>query len=727
MRPPTTLTFLLAGSLAATSLAAQEVIELEAAEVKAKADEPKVIVPDPQPTPKSTITKHGLDLLGGPGQVSLYDPLKLMPSVVVETPDPYGLSPTRNLNIRGKGDFHVTRLVNGVPLAGIVGGTDLFDLENTAAIDLYRGGLGAPQGLGMSNASGAIDQQLLGPRDTFGVFGKQSFGAYSFNRTFARVDSGELGASGTRLFVSASASAANKWKGAGDERRTNVTLGVGQRIGNRVRIDLDLVYNRFEGNNYRSLSYAQACNLKDYYYYDYNTTRTGSAANDLNYYDFNRVGYYDFGALASVDVTLGVEQHLVFKPYYATAGVQVWNQNNQNQGMVVEFRGHYGTGTDLVLGYWGQSMTPPPPPTDQRKLSIASNGALAFSNWSTLARIDNFIIASPYVQVTETFGRTVLAGGVRYMDLRSPKMQYYNTAGLPDVPLDQVWGYNPTADTNAAVAARNYRYYLPNLGIHHDFTRELGGNASYSRKFGRPDWGPQASNFISNEKAFAGKGVALQDLTNRVKPELSDQFDFSLQYQHDGLTLVPTVFYAKNQNRQILVIDPALGGTLSYYQGTAKTTQYGMELEVSKDIGSAWSIFGSGTLASETYDQDTPTLTGGAALPTRGKQIPNTARTMLKGGVTYHHGGFEASPVVRYVGGRYGDSAERQPVSGYTVAELSLGYSFARHWRLEAQALNLFNRRYISQISANDSNLNAGASYYPGAPRTLAMSLMARF
>ena len=169
------------------------------------AGEPKLMSAnnDTSPTPRSSVSRAGLDLLGGVGQTSLYAPLNLMPSITVETPDPYGLNPTRNINVRGKGDFHLTKNVEGLPLTGIVGGTDLFDLENVAALDVYRGGVAASQALGISNATGAVDQRLLAPQANFGVIAKQSIGSYDFRRTFVRLDSGNMNEGKTRMFVSA--------------------------------------------------------------------------------------------------------------------------------------------------------------------------------------------------------------------------------------------------------------------------------------------------------------------------------------------------------------------------------------------------------------------------------------------------------------------------------------------------------------------------------------------
>ena len=145
------------------------------------------------------------------------------------------------------------------------------------------------------------------------------------------------------------------------------------------------------------------------------------------------------------------------------------------------------------------------------------------------------------------------------------------------------------------------------------------------------------------------------------------------------------------------------------------------------DLGSTWSIFGSGTLASETYDQDTPTLAGGATMGTKGKQIPNAPKLMLKGGFTYRWQDLSVSPLMRYVGYRYGDSTQTQKVGSYSVFDLNAGYGFSKAVRLDLTVANLFDRKYISEISTNDFNLNGATAYYAGAPRTVAATISAQY
>lgn len=728
-------------SFAAIALA-QEAHQLDPVSVSGSEVGGALVVSDPQPTPRSTVTKAGVELLGGPAQTSIYKAFDLMPSVITESPDPFGMSLTRNINVRGKGQFHLSTNVDGLPLAGIVGGADLFDLENVEQMDIYRGGMPAGQGLGISNASGSIDQRLLRAQDKFGIQAKQAFGSYDFRKSFARVDTGVMEETGTRAFLSASSTANDKWKGLGDQDRVNTTLGVTQDLGERVKVDLAAVYSKFSAHTYRSISYAQTRNLKDNYRYDYNTSLTGTNATDVNYYDFNRVQYENYATLATIDVTLAANQHLLFKPYYwnsngvnyQTAGsnVQIWHQQNDNLGGVLEYNGNFGAGTQLSVGHWVQQMTAPPPPTDQKRYTVTANGGLAFANWQTLAKIDPYIVNSPYLQATQAMGKTTLSGGLRYMILGAPSMQYYNTAGLPNVSYDQVWGYNPTPYSDAAVKAKDYAELLPNIGLRHEITPEWSASASYARKFGRPDWGPQASNYITNRAAFQAKGINLQTLVDKVKPELSDSFDVSVRYSAGSLTVVPTVFFAKNQNRQVKVIDPSIGANIAYYQGTAETTQYGAELEVSYEISNTLTVFGSATQASETYDADTATLSGGAIMGTRGRQIPNAPQTMFKGGLTYRWADLSLSPVVRYIGDRYGDSGNVERMKSYTVADFSAGYELGREVGLSnlsagLSVLNVFNRRYVSEVAPSDFDLSAGASYYVGAPRTIVGSVSVKF
>lgn len=311
-------------------------------------------------------------------------------------------------------------------------------------------------------------------------------------------------------------------------------------------------------------------------------------------------------------------------------------------------------------------------------------------------------------------------------------MLYYNTSGVTDGSLDQAIAMSSGLLPGTTVAARDYNELLPNVAITKDFGYGWSGNLAYGRNFGRPDWGPQASNYISNRAAFQSKGYTLQDIVDRVKPEIADQFSAQLAYRGYGLTVVPSVFYAEHANKQVKIIDPNIGPNVAYYEGTGSSTEYGAELQVAYQLGANLFVFGSGTLSSETFDSDTATLGGGALLATKGKQIPNTPQTMLKAGFTYTWHDLAFTPVIRYVGERYGDAANAQKVSAYTVTDVTLAYNIERMFGLqEATAkfsvLNLFDRQYVAEISPNDTDLSSNATYYVGAPRTFVGTVSVKF
>ncbi|MBA2124763.1 TonB-dependent receptor [Hyphomicrobium methylovorum] len=700
-----------------------------------------VIISDPTPGRVSSVSREGLNILGGAGQSSFYQAADIIPSVLVSSPDPFGLSNSRNINIGGKSDFHLSRNINGLPIMGIVGANDLYDLQNISRLDVYRGVIPADRSLGISNATGVIDQIILGPQDAPSVFAEQSFGSWNFNKTFARIDTGVL-STGTQLFISGSTASADKWSGGGDESRDSFALGLSQRIGSDLKVDFNAVYTKFDGNPYKALTFAQTKKLSANYGLDYD--KTFDPTNPTNYYKFNKVSSEDYAFFANVDYRFAPGQHLVFKPYYwnndgvqynglaPVKQVQIWRQQNDNLGGVLEYNGQFASGTDVTAGYWWQSLAPPPPPTDQRRFKISSTGELSFSNWNTIAKIDNFVINSPYVQVTQSLGSVTVSGGVRYMSLGAPDMHYYMTAGVPNGTLDDALSYpGLTEYGDAFVTARDYNEFLPNIAITKEFGNGWSTNFAYGRNFGRPDWGPQASNYISNRAAFQSRGVDLQDLVDNVRPEIADQFSAQLRYSGSGLTVVPGVFYSKHDNKQVKINDPALNN-LAYFVGTGSSTEYGAELQASYNFGSQFFAFGSATLSSETFDGDTQTLSGGVPIATNGKQIPNTPKAMLKAGVTYTWNDLAFTPVVRIIGERYGDAQNLNKVPGYTVADFNVAYNVRQKFGFEEATLklgvvNILDKQYISQISPNDTDLSSDAQYYVGAPRTFIGTVAVKF
>jgi iron complex outermembrane receptor protein len=129
--------------------------------------------------------------------------LDLIPSVNGQNADPYGMAanqPPSNQAVRIRGESASSsgtpgsiRTIEGIPLTGAPGGgASILDLENSDGLTIYRGAIPPNRGLGWANIAGNLDIAMLKPAEKFGLFAKQSYGSFDFNRTFARIDSGRL-------------------------------------------------------------------------------------------------------------------------------------------------------------------------------------------------------------------------------------------------------------------------------------------------------------------------------------------------------------------------------------------------------------------------------------------------------------------------------------------------------------------------------------------------------
>ncbi len=691
----------------------------------------------PAPNPVSSVTPEGIRILGGPAQASSYKPLDLMPSVIEDSADPYGLSFTRSITVRGVSDFFLSRTIDGLPIAGIVGGADLIDLNNLSRIDLYRGSLQANQGLGFSSAAGQLDLIMLAPKQEFGGTISQGAGSDGFWRTAVRVDSGLL-STGTAFFVSGSWTDANKWKGDGDASRKNVMFGGSQKVGDNLEIKVYGVHNDQKAYAYLPLTYAQTTNLSAYAWADYNTRLIGRPKVDNNDYFFNKTRYADNAIWTEITYKIDQDQSFVLKPYFwrnegyqlttSGTGVKLWPINNYNLGGVAEYRKHFSWGGDFLLGFWGEDAKPEPPPLGQQQFNVTTAGTLNFASWSVLAKTTDSEFYSPFMQYTQTYNATTVSGGVRLLVEGAPAMQYYTTTGLPEASYTDVFAFAPKPDPNATVAARYFYEWLPNLGVRQQLSNEWSVNASYSRKTGRPDWGPQASSFTGAEAAFLKEGINMQSIMNKIQPELIDEVDVGARYQSGNLTVVPTFFGFWTHKKEVLVYDPNVGQ--SYYQSNAATTGYGFELEAIWKATDYLTVNGTFTDAAEVYDSNIATGTN-TTMNIGGKQVPYTPKIQAKGAITYHAYGFEFTPSIRYVSTRYGLADDSQAVSPYAVVDLNASYEFGtklglKPMRINAGIMNLTDRRYIGAISVNEDNLNS-TSYYVAPPRTIFAGITANF
>ncbi|MCB2148450.1 MAG: TonB-dependent receptor [Deltaproteobacteria bacterium] len=679
----------------------------------------------------SEITKKGIEAQGAKASVSVYEAVNVLPGVSVESIDPYGLAAEqKNIRIRGVRGFLGAMTVAGVPNYGgnPMGPREyLYDMENVESIAVYKGAVPADLGTGVGSRGGAVELRPRWPEEKLGVDISQGLGENGYTRTFLRLDAGTLPTVNTRLSLSGSYTDAEKWKGPGDlGPRKNVSIMLSQPISERDDIQFWFNLNDLEQNLYKSLSYAEVQDLGTNTEKDYNSSLTGIAAQDINYFDYNRGDYLNRDFLSVIPLTLSERFQLKFKPYYSKedteilggtlsmgGSVQKRTRDIERYGLISQVDSRFSWAT-ATLGYWVES-------SDMLIRQQFYNAAtLDFRGYGMVMENDgDGIVHSPYFKLAGSAGKLDWQAGLKYFYYKDPASQGY-TASPPDYELVKAQDLYRQEKT--------YDELLPTLGVDYHLSEGIEVHASYGRNQIRPyAYVPLVTTYNSNRADFQAAGVTLDDMFSGYDMEISDSVELGARFRGRWMEVMPTVFYARHKNLLTTVHDPRIGANgVNYYQNVGKATGYGAELETNFFLGDHVTWFVNPTYTSLTYDED---LTfAGATLDTEDNQVVDTPEWMLKTGLILTFGDVEVVPMLRYLDKRYGDAENTEKIDEYVVADLKIGYtkkdlSFIDTLKISLEFHNLFDEAYVSLINAMDDSRAGNTSYYVGAPFTTLLTV----
>jgi iron complex outermembrane receptor protein len=697
----------------------------------------------------SHINADGVATLGGGAQANPYHVLDLVPSVNMSGSDAYGLSVDQNfMRVRGISSYTYSTMavtVNGTPSSVSVaqgGMGNLFDLDNVDGIKFWRGPQPGNVGFGFGNLAGALDVKLKAPAEKAGATVRAAIGSDSFSKLFARVDTGTFGY-GTRVFLSSSTAQTDKWRGAGEQSRETINIGIVQPLGERGSLELYGAHNRFRRDEYRSLTYAQTRDLGTYKNFDYNATLTRVPATDASYYGYNTQSYEEDNVFAKFTWKLGDDSLLSLRPYWlstdgtrmtgsasgAAGSVNLVTVNQEQSGVVAEVMTKLA-GQTVTAGYWSQRITTMPPPLSQKRYTLNNQGQRVFAAWSILADMGAREYDSPYLQLAGGSGNWNYSAGLRYLRFTMPGITTYNGAGLPDTSRENALALNPPVNAGLLTRASSMNELMPSFSSRWKLDTTLDAKIAFGRTVGNPWMGPLYSAYQNNVAAFQAAGIPLQKLWDTLKLEKSDTVEGGLEWRLGAVSLAPTIFYSRLRDKQVTAFDPVVG--VSYLQSGVNATAYGAELEASWAANNNWNLIGALSYNVNRLDDDIRTG-GNAVLASKGKQVPDAPKWLAKLGAEYRSGPWSVMPLLRYTGSRYGDALNTERVDAYATADVSAAYRVGKladfaSLELGLSIQNLFDKQYIGSINVGQDDARPGAiGYYPGAPRTMVLSLTANY
>jgi iron complex outermembrane receptor protein len=708
------------------------------------------------PATVATFSKETIQTFGPAGGINPYKVLNLLPSVTTESDDPFGLvQDQQSLRIRGqRGDTgrRLSQTINGLPINfpmghGMMG--NIVDNSNLGSITLYKGPVPADRGFGFGNSAGALDLTIEAPTEQFGATVEQKVGSYGFTRSFARIDSGAMPASGTRVFGSVSYAQENKWRGKGNISNFNLMGGLVQPLfDGRAKIEAYGIYNSYDQDAFRSLTYAQTKSMSNYRDFDYNSSFTGNPKVDWNYYNYNRQYFGQGSFFGNIEARLWQGAIFQFKPYYSqnqgrsystptsdttptgsNLAYTVMDFDQRQIGYVAQLEQKFDH-LQIKAGYWYDDTHAYPPPQYSQRTYLLTTYGSTFGGWSYLNKFGDYTSKAPFAQMKFDWEKVHLQAGLKYLQINVPWVHSYNTTKVPNVSYDDALNYSyRVANTSASQSIKDV--WLPNAGISYDITEHLTARFMYGKNYAYPKIGPLYNTYAKKVATYLKYGISLQDVWDDAKLETSDNFEVGLRYNNGTFSISPTFFYAKYQNKSVSTYDPLT--KLTYVQNVGDAESIGGELETAWKPYKWLTLFGSGSYNSFTFTKNLPS-DANTVLRVKGNQIPDVPRWLFKVGATGTYKGFSVTPLFRYVDERYADVQDTRSVAGYGVFDAYLSYTKTDLWKFKEVTFslsfqNIFDTRYIATISTSDDDSlsTASTSFNPGAPFTVLAGIKCSF
>ncbi len=685
--------------------------------------DPEGLLPD-QTTPRAVSAISADFIVKQAPTLNAFQLVTLLPGANVSSSDPYGLSTSSSLTVRGLGQDEIGVLMEGAPQNDVgyyyAYPSQFADPDNLKQIAFAPGSVNidAPTVVG---AGGLLSLSLDDPRARAGGLVDLSLGSYAARRAFVRVDSGAIGNTGMKAFLSYSNTRADNWRGAGYDTRQHVDAKLLNEWGDGNRASLALSFNDANNSSYPSPTLADWKAGGRSFNYDALYT-PGST----NYWRLYRAPFRNLYASAPVHLRLGDRltldsaSYLQFgygnSPYgteLATTGNYLGTEalgpialpgavdgvatvlgnytgDQTRAGTVTKLTYQAGAhritaglwfdyGTDRVTQSY-TSVGADGEPTDRwgyrdKAIRTADGRLLAYENQRTVTVTKAFLVAD-HIAVTP---RLAVDVGFRGVDVLRNGRTY-----LP--------GPQSSVRRDSFVA-------LPRAAVHYDLDDRQQLFANITTNFRTPNEFTLYNSYYGGEIVTAG--------TDTLKNEHSVSQEIGYRHIGPSLSASLTGFHSKFSNRQLATIIDSGGAQVASTLNAGGQTSYGVDAEIDYRPARGVSVYVSGEYLHARLDDELPVA--GDLLPTKGKRAVSSPTFQFAGGGTYDDGHLFGSIAGKYVGRQYATFLNDESINGYATLDLSLGVHLAdwidgKRTDLRINAINVTDPHVLSGVQAVSTN-----------------------
>jgi len=784
---PQRLALLISMAFAAPALMAQQSTDVGRINVEGQpgGTDTGLISQEESPKARSSVSRQYMEKLTP--TANSFQVIENLPGVNTFNYDATGLF-GGGIRIRGFAGDQLGLTINGAPVNDsgnfAIYPQEYTDTENLCEVFVTQGATDTDSPH-VGASGGNIGMVTCPPKDEFGVQAAQSLGQLNFRRTFVRVDTGKVGPSNLKAFISYSKATADKFKGAGGADRDHVDMAMEVRPNADVFLSASWLYNNALNNNIRPLTNPQIAQYgRDF---DFSTVVpqhlvavAGTAQTENvpvdGFYKFNINPFRNHLFTGKAEFKVNKDLMVSAEPYYwygfGTGGGQLQQLTEGGTGTnVTRLKDLNGDGDtlDKVLAY-GSSVTETNRPGVTFKANYRINNhtinagywferaqhrqtgpRVAFDNSGNSS---NTWLDNPAAFLQRSDGQAYQARDWKTISTGKSLYVQDTIALMNDKLMLQIGGRNSTIDrdfTNYANAQstsatgrsdadyqlkRSYSKFLPNAGVKYSLDTQQSMFFNVAENFKAP------GNF-SFQNLLQGGTVTNGVLTGAtlrnpaVSIETSTNVDLGYRMQTETSTLSGSVFMVNYKNRIASAFDPATALSVDYNVGNVSVK--GVELEAGQKLNKNFSLYGSLSYTESQMKQDLK-LSSTLTEPTAGKTMPDTPKWMSAVALSYKEGPWFGHLTAKYTGKSFSTLVNDQEVKAYTVLNLAAGYKFPSTGFFKTPEVrfnvdNLTDTNYQRSNSPSGSlftvrSVGAGArdpSYYIGAPRFLSVTLRSDF
>lgn len=704
-------------------------------------------------------------------KISVASPLQIantLPGANFGSSDAYGLSIRNFLSIRGLDQTEIGFLVDGAPAISIANyypySESWADNENISDITITPGNSRLQDPI-INASGGEFIESIRAPLDRFGGRISGSAGSFSSWRAFGGIDTGYLGSTGLKAYLSYSHAASNNYVGPGRNKKDHVDFRAQEDWSAGARSTLFVSYDNLQNARIPILNLTQSLDgINNHRLDTYAYSATYVPGVTAQYYPINiaRTKNWLVSNNNDVDLSGGIKLHVT--PYFRYKLTDGPSQSKLSPTSV--FAGNtkvtpvidpsYLQGGSIVTAsntHYQENITGVSSYIDAR---LSATNQLSFGYWyqHTLLRYHQYLEPVDQNGNFPGYGEdTALrtASGVlitgQYDEIRTNTNQLFvgDTQSLFDDKLALTLGVKQlfwSADiVNHVVGAEgetkvSWSRPMPRFLVSYkiDGQNQLYANVTTNARMPLPQ-----ATYVTTYNVASGANSAVANLA--IKPEYT--ISSQVGYRYNGVfNLDVTAFYMKLKNHQVQGTQYVNGFLQTTAIAAGGETIRGASVEASTRSYGGFSLYGNAQYLDATFDDNLPLR--GDYLPNKGKKMVLAPDWIVNAGLRFARGGFYTTLTYKYVSQQYSTFMNDQAIPSMSTFDLGMGYKFRELGPLKGTAIrltvtNIGNKPYISTLSAaqpnavattgiNGTALPAAApTYYIAAQRAALLTISTDF